>query len=148
MNAPQMLFVFKQSFISIPFVLSKIWPMAQTGIHYGKKWLRGDNYVNIQGRIMALVHCPFPDCHLSINQVSFQFLLYFPRYGPDKHPLWKINSEGEITQYIYRVRLWFSVYCPSSHYHLSINPTFISIPFILSKIWPIMGKKWLMKITQ
>ena len=30
--------------------------MVQTGIHYEKKkWLRGDNYVNIQGRIMVLV---------------------------------------------------------------------------------------------
>jgi len=33
--------------------------MAQTGIHYGKKWLWGDNYVNIQGRIMVLVSIPF-----------------------------------------------------------------------------------------
>jgi len=32
--------------------------MAQTGIHYEKnKWFRGDNYVNIQCRIMVLVHC-------------------------------------------------------------------------------------------
>jgi len=31
--------------------------MAQIGIHYEKKkWLWGDNYVNIQGRIMVLVH--------------------------------------------------------------------------------------------
>ena len=29
---------------------------AQTGIHYEQnKWLRGDNYVNIQGMIMVLV---------------------------------------------------------------------------------------------
>jgi len=35
--------------------------MAQTGIHYeNNKWLWGDNYVNIQGRIMVLGHCPSP----------------------------------------------------------------------------------------
>jgi len=29
--------------------------MTQTGIHYeNNKWLRGDNYVNIHGRIMVL----------------------------------------------------------------------------------------------
>jgi len=62
--------------------------MGQTGIHYEKnKWLRGDNYVNIQGRIMVHVHCPSPDCHLFINQIQFQSLLYFPGYGPDTHPL-------------------------------------------------------------
>ena len=42
-----------------------------------KKWLRGDNYVNIQGRIMVLVHCPSPDCHLSINQAQFQSFFTF-----------------------------------------------------------------------
>ena len=46
--------------------------MAWTGIHY-EKWLWGDNSINIQGRIMVLVHCPFPYCHLSINQFSFKF---------------------------------------------------------------------------
>jgi len=47
--------------------------MTQTVIHNDKnKWLRGDNYVNIQGRVTVLVHCPSPDCHLSINQFPFQ----------------------------------------------------------------------------
>jgi len=31
--------------------------MAQTGNNY-EKWLRGDNIVNIQGRIMVLEFCP------------------------------------------------------------------------------------------
>ena len=35
-----------------------------------KKWLWGDNSINIQGRIMVLGFCPFPHCHLSINQVQ------------------------------------------------------------------------------
>jgi len=38
-----------------------------------KLW--GDNSVNIQGRIMVLVHYPSSHYHLSINQVSFQSLL-------------------------------------------------------------------------
>jgi len=51
------------------------------------KWLRGDNSTYIPGRVMDSGHCPSSDCHLSINQVSFQSLLYFSRYGPDRHPL-------------------------------------------------------------
>jgi len=56
------------SFISIPSVLLKIWP-GQASI-MKNKWLRGDNSVKIQSRIMVLVHCPSSHCHLSINQVS------------------------------------------------------------------------------
>ena len=52
------------SLISIPFVLSKIWP-GQTSIM--KKWLWGDNSVNIQGRIIDFGFCPSPHCHLSIK---------------------------------------------------------------------------------
>jgi len=74
------------SLISIPFVLSKIWP-RQESIMKINKWLRGDNYVNIQGRSMVIVYCPSPDCHLSIKQAPFQSILCFPRYGPDTHPL-------------------------------------------------------------
>jgi len=39
-----------------------------------KKWLRGVNTINIQGRIMVLVFCPSPHSHLSINQVSLKSL--------------------------------------------------------------------------
>ena len=45
--------------------------MAQTGNHY-EKCLRRNNSINIQGRIMVLLHCPSPHCHLSINQMSFK----------------------------------------------------------------------------
>ena len=46
--------------------------MASTGINYEKKkWLMGDNSVNIQCRIMVLVNCHSSNCHLSIKQVSF-----------------------------------------------------------------------------
>jgi len=44
--------------------------MAQTGNNY-EKWLRGDNTVNIQGRIMVLVHSTSSHCHLSIYQICF-----------------------------------------------------------------------------
>jgi len=46
--------------------------MARISNHYeGKKWLMGDNSVNILDRIMVLVHCPSSVCHLSINQTIF-----------------------------------------------------------------------------
>ena len=62
--------------------------MARTGVHYeNNKWLMGDNSVNIKGRSMVFAHIPFSHRHLSTNQVSFQSLKYFQRYGPDRHPL-------------------------------------------------------------
>jgi len=67
--------------------------MARIGIHYEKKWLWGDNYVNIQGSIMVIVYCPSSDCHLSINQVSFQSLLIWPGQATIMK-----NGYGEITQ--------------------------------------------------
>jgi len=78
-------YVYVPSLISIPFVLFKIWPGE--GNNMETKWLRGDYSVNIQSRIMFAVHCPSSLCHLSINQVSFQALLYLPRYGPDRQQL-------------------------------------------------------------
>jgi len=62
-----------------------------TGIRplWKSKWLMGDNSVNIKGRIMVIVHSSFSHCHLSTNQVLFQSLKYFQRYGPDRHPLWR-----------------------------------------------------------
>jgi len=41
--------------------------MAQTGIHNKPKWLSGDNSVNIQDRIMVLVHGTSSYPYLSIN---------------------------------------------------------------------------------
>jgi len=65
--------------------------MAQTDIHYEKnKMLRGGYSVNIQNMSMVLVHGPPSHCHLSMNQVSYQSLVYFQRYDPDRHPLWKM----------------------------------------------------------
>ena len=65
--------IYKPSFISIPFLLNKIW-LRQASI-MKSKWLQGDNSINIQGRIMVLGFCPYPHCHLSIYQVLFLKLL-------------------------------------------------------------------------
>jgi len=58
------------SLISVPFVRSIILPGQVNSIE--KKWLRGDNSVNIQDMSMLLLHWTSCLCHLSINQVSFQ----------------------------------------------------------------------------
>jgi len=85
-----------------------------------KNILRGDNYVNIQGRIMVLVHCASSHCHLSINQVSLQSLAYFPIYGLDRHPLQKKSIRGD--NYVnLQSRIRVLVHCASSHCHLSIH---------------------------
>jgi len=60
--------------------------MSAHNFVWALQWLWGDNSVNILGMVMVLVHCTSSHCHLSINQVSFQSLLYFSRYGPDKQP--------------------------------------------------------------
>ena len=98
-------------------------------IHYEKKWLRGCNSVNKQGRIMLCVPCPSAHCHLSINQVSFQSLLYFPRYGLDRHQLWKTKwlwGDNPVD-----IQCWGMgfVNCPSPYYM-----TFIY--YILHKMYP------------
>ena len=46
------------SFQSLKYVLSKIWP-GQASI-MKNKWLRGDNSIHIQGRIMVIVLFPSP----------------------------------------------------------------------------------------
>jgi len=56
--------IYKPSFISIPFVLSKIWPRQASIVK--NKWLRENNSVNIPGRIMGIGHCPSSYCYLSI----------------------------------------------------------------------------------
>jgi len=96
--------------------------MAQTGIHYEiNKWLRGNNYVNIQGRIMVLVHCPSPDCHLSINQVPIQSLLYFQDMARTHiHYEQKKWLRGDNTVNIQGMSMVL-MDCPSSHCHLSLN---------------------------
>ena len=75
--------------ISIPFVLSQIWP-EQASI------MKKNGYGEITLSIykIVLVHCPFLHCYLSINQVSFQSLLYFQRYGPDKVPDGQTDKEA------------------------------------------------------
>jgi len=68
-HCPSLSSIYKPSFISIPYVLSRIWPGQATIM---KKWLWGDKSINIQGRIMFIAHCTSTQCHLSINQVSFK----------------------------------------------------------------------------
>ena len=88
------------------------------------KWLRGDNSVNIQGRIMVRVHCPSSYFHLSINQVSFQSrTLQDMAWTGIQYEKWlrgdnSINIQGRI------IVLGF---CPSPHclmFHLNANSSF------------------------
>ena len=69
---------------------------------------------------MVLVHRPSPDCHLSINQVPFQSLLYFPRYGPDTHPYYEKKKWlwGDNTVNI-QGRIMVLGFCPFPHCRLS-----------------------------
>ena len=100
------------SLILIPLVLSKIWP--------GQASIMENGYGEITQYIYILVHCTSSYCHLSINQVSFQSLLYFPRYGPDRHQLCKIWLMGDNYVAIQGM-IMVLVYATSTHCHISIN---------------------------
>ena len=45
---------------------------------------RGSNSVNTGDRVAVLAFCTDSDGPLSIHQVSFNYLVYFQRYAPDK----------------------------------------------------------------
>jgi len=49
-------YIYKPSFISIPFVLSKIWHRQASIMKNKRLW--GDNSINMQGRIMVLGFSP------------------------------------------------------------------------------------------
>jgi len=61
--------------------------MACTGIHY-KKWLRGDNSINIQGRIMVHGFCPFP--HFNANS-NFK-VIWRTRYQTDRRTKRRLSA--------------------------------------------------------
>ena len=101
--------------------LSYFQDMAQTGIHYEQKWLRGDNTVNIQSRSMVLVHCPSPDCRLSITKFPFNpFCTFQDMAQTDIHYENNKWLRGDNTVNI-QVRIRVLVHDTSSHWHLYIN---------------------------
>ena len=114
--------------ISIPFVLSKILLRQASIMTNTKLW--GYNSVNIQGRIMVLVHCPSSHCHLSINQVSFQDMARTHIHYEQNKWLWgdnTVNIQG---------RIMVLVHCPSSHCHLSINQVSFQTLLYFSRYGP------------
>ena len=107
------LFMYVKSLIPIPLYFPRYGP-GQVSIMkngYGEITL-----VNIQDRIIVLVHCPFPYCYLSINQVSLQSLLYFPDRKTFSIKKW---LRGDIYVNIQGRRMVLG-FCPSPHCNLSI----------------------------
>ena len=100
------------------------------------KRLSGDNYVNIQGRIMVLVHCPSSHCHLSINQVSFQSLLILSNIWPGQALIMENKRLRGDNSVNIQGRIVVPVYCLSSYCHYSINQVSLQSLFVLLKIWP------------
>ena len=71
--------------------------MTLTYIHYGNnKCLRGDNTVNIQGRIMVLVHITPSHCHLVYKPSFISITFVFFKIWPGQATIMK-NGYGEIT---------------------------------------------------
>ena len=78
--------IYKPSFISIPFILHKIWP-GQASIMKNKR-LRGNNSINIQGRIMVHGFCPFP--HFNANS-NFK-VIWRTRYQTDRRTKRRLSA--------------------------------------------------------
>ena len=94
--------------------------MARISNHCEKKMVMGDNSVIIQSRINVLVHCPSSHCNLSIHQVSFQSLLYFPRLARTGNIMKRSQLKRDNSINIHG-RIMVPVHCTSLHCHLSIN---------------------------
>jgi len=103
--------------------------MARRGNHY-KKLLRGDNSINIKGRIMVIVHCPSPYCHLSINQVSFKSQQWFLSYLPDKIP------DGQ-------TKLWLYASPSGEHKKYCVHKhNLLTLSLFLILFWNVISEKY------
>jgi len=82
--------MYVSSLISISFVLSKIWPREESIMK--NKWLRGDNLINIQGKIMDSA-LPLTAIYLyKPSFISILFVLF--KIWPEQATIMK-NSYGE-----------------------------------------------------
>ena len=79
---------------------------------------RGSNSVITCNRVTVLALCTISDCCLSMHQVSFDSLLYFQRYAPDKFNIAKIRKENNSINTDDRVM--FFPFCTSPHSSLSL----------------------------
>ena len=85
---------------------------------------KGSNSVNTVDRNMVLAFCDFPYGPLSVYQFSFNFVVYFQRYAPDKVFIAKIkkgsNSVNTVDMVIIFAFCTFSDR-PLSMYQISFN---------------------------
>ena len=89
----------------------------------------GSNSIITCNRVTVLALCTISDGHLSMYQVSFDSLLYFQKYAPDKFNIEKIrkgNSSINTDD-----RLMVLAFCTSPHSPLSLNQA-----SILLEIYP------------
>ena len=79
---------------------------------------KGNNSVITCDRITVLALCSSSDCRLLMYQVSFNSLLYFQRYAPDKLHLAKIKKGSNSINISERVIVL--AFCNSFHSPLSL----------------------------
>ena len=79
---------------------------------------QGNNSVFTCDRVTVLAPCTFSDSGLSMHQVSFNSLLYFQRYAPDKLTIAKIRKGNNSV--ITCDRVMFLVLCTFSNGRLSM----------------------------
>ena len=89
-----------------------------------KKITKGSNSVNTVDRVMILAICVFSDSHLLMCQVSFNSLVYFQRYTPNKLLIVKIKKDSNSVNTVDRVTVF--ALCtfadgPLSMYQVSLN---------------------------
>ena len=87
-----------------------------------QKLKMGSNSVITCNRVTVLALCTISDGHLSMYQVSFDSLLYFQRYAPDKFNIATIkkgNNSINIDDSVIVLAFCTSPHCPLSLYQVS-----------------------------
>ena len=79
----------------------------------------GNNSVITCNRVTVLALCTISDDRLSMHQVSFDSLLYFQRYAPDKFNIAKIRKGNNSINTDNRVMVL--AFCTSPHCPLSLS---------------------------
>ena len=88
------------------------------------KNIKVSNSVNTVDRVTILALCIFADDPLTTDQVSFNSLVYFQRYAPDKHLIAKMKKESNSVNTVDRVMVL--ALCNSPHAPLLMHQVILN----------------------
>ena len=80
-------------------------------LFFKRAYEKGSNSVNTVGRVMVLALCDSAAGPLSMYQVSFNSLVYFQKYAPDKLFMAKMKRESNFVNTVDRVMVLIVQFC-------------------------------------